>query len=185
MESASLKLKCKDTRPIKVFFEDEARFGRIDNPSRCWSPKNIRAIVGSQIVREYLYAFTCVCPQTGETNSMVVSDCDTEMMNLFLEQTSAIFSNYRIIMILDSAGWHRSKELIFPDNIVLWALPPYSPELNPTEHIWDYVREQKGFKNRTFESLEEVEETLCMALNELYQENETIRKLTNFTWLSI
>lgn len=184
MDSNSLRFKCQsDNRPIKVFFEDEARFGRIDNPSRCWSPKNIRARVGSQIVREYLHAFACVCPQTGETNSLILNDCDTEMMNLFLEDTSLTFPDNRNIMIVDGAGWHRSKDLIIPENIVLWSLPPYSPELNPVEHIWDYIREQKGFKNKTFVNLEEVENKLCIALNEVYQEKEIISKMTNFSWI--
>jgi len=73
-------------------------------------------------------------------------------------------------MILDSAGWHRSKALRIPENIFLIHLPPYSPELNPVEHIWDYLREQKRFNNHSFKSLNDVESRLMIALKEINQE---------------
>ena len=101
-----------------VFFEDEA-------------------------LREYLYVFTTICPQTGETRSIIFPFCNTETMNALLFETNSTFPNYRIIMIVDSAGWHTTKKLILPKNITILLLPSYSTELNPTEHIWNYVREQK------------------------------------------
>ena len=54
-------------------------------------------------------------------------------------------------MVLDGAGWHKSKAMTIPDNIRLLSLPPYSPELNPVEHLWDELRE-KHFHNRTFDT---------------------------------
>ncbi len=61
----------EDERPIKLFFEDEARFGRINNVRKCWVEKCTRAIVTQQIIREYIYAYTSVCPQTGENFSII------------------------------------------------------------------------------------------------------------------
>jgi len=66
-------------------------------------------------------------------------------------------------MIMDSAGWHTTNKLKLPENITTLSLPPYSPELNPTEHIWDYIREQKGFNNYTFNSIDEVDKQLGVA----------------------
>lgn len=86
-------------------------------------------------------------------------------------------------MAMDKVGWHTSKELRIPKNIIIWNIPPYSPELYPTEHIWDYIREQKEFNNSTFNTIEEVEDALEKALFEISNEKNKIRSLTNFSWL--
>lgn len=172
-----------DKRPIKLFFEDEARFGRINIVSRCWVPAGTRAKVTKQIIREYIYAYTTVCPETGENYSIISPVNNTDAMNEFLVAFSFAYNHYRIIMCLDGAGWHTSNELILPENIRLLKLPPYAPELNPTEHIWDYIREQKQFNNYTFETLDQVEQNLSSALKELNMELEPMKTLCNFNWL--
>ena len=99
----------EDTRPLKLFFEDEASFGRISGYHRCWTPKSERACVKTQQIREYLYAFTTVCPETGETCSIISPVCNTDAMRVFLEETSKMYSHYRILMVLDSAPWHTRR----------------------------------------------------------------------------
>jgi len=172
-----------DPRPIKLFFEDEGRFGRINNLAKCWVPAKSRAIIGRQIIREYVYAYTTICPETGESYSLIMPNSNTESMSILLEEVGKEFEKYRIIMAMDKAGWHTSKELRIPENIIIWNIPPYSPELNPTEHIWDYIREQKKFNNSTFNTIEEVEDALEEALFEISNEKDKIRSLTNFNWL--
>jgi putative transposase len=159
-------------KPVKLFFEDEARFGRINNLSKCWVNRKDRAIVNQQIIREYIYAYTTVCPATGETFSIISPQNDTQAMTVFLKHLSRSFIQYNIVIVLDSAGWHRSKALQIPKNISLIHLPPYSPELNPVEHIWDYIREQKGFNNHSFNSLDDVESQLMAALKEINQKTK-------------
>lgn len=175
----------EDTRPLKLFFEDEASFGRISGYHRCWTPKSERACVKTQQIREYLYAFTTVCPETGETCSIISPVCNTDAMRVFLEETSKMYSHYRILMVLDSAPWHTTQKLVVPENIKLLPLPPYSPELNPTEHIWDYLREQKQFNNHIFESLDDVEAQLVIALNALNQESEKLKSMCQFSWIKL
>jgi len=95
-------------------------------------------------------------------------------MNALLLETSIFFPNYRIIMVMDAAGWHTTKKLNLPENSSLLPVPPYSPELNPTEHIWYYIREQKEFNNYTFHSLNAVDEKLGKALCDLHKEKNII-----------
>lgn len=166
-----------------MFFQDEGRFGRINNIKKCWVPKLQRAIIGQQMVREYTYAYTTVCPQTGENFSLILPYANTHAMNVFLNETSRNFSKYKIIMVMDKAGWHRSRDLSIPENIVLWFLPPYSPELNPVENLWKYIRGQKGFNNQTFQSLDDVEDQLCIALKEMSQEKNKVKSITLFNWI--
>jgi transposase-like protein len=174
----------KTPRPLMLWFEDEARFGRINNLSRCWVHRSDRAVVTQQLVREYVYAYTAVCPATGDCCSIISPVNNTHAMNVFLEILSKQHPNYNIVLILDGAGWHTSKSLEIPENIALIRLPPYSPELNPVEHIWDYIREQKGFNNQTFNSLDHVEQQLVCALEQIAHEPQTMKSLCNFSWIN-
>lgn len=180
---ASYYVKETDTRPIKLFFEDEARFGRINIVGKCWVAKGMRATVTQQMIREYIYAYTCVCPETGENYSIISPVNNTEAMNVFLKVFGKAYEHYRIILSLDGAGWHTSKKVKLPENIQLLKLPPYSPELNPTEHIWDYIREQKKFNNHTFSSLDAVEKQLSISLKEINDEKETLKSMCGFPWI--
>jgi len=123
-----------------LFFEDEARFGRINNLRHCWVPKDHIPVAARQMIREYMYVFSSVCPQTGELYSLILPACNTDAMQLFLNGLSGQYSRYRIILLMDKAGWHTSSKLSIPPNISIWNLPPYSPELNPVELIWRELR---------------------------------------------
>lgn len=181
---AATFIEAEDPRPVKLFFEDEARFGRINIVGRCWVAKGSRAVVSQQMVREYIYAYTTVCPETGENYSIISPVNNTWAMNIFLAAFAQAYSHYRIIMCLDGAGWHISKSLTLPENIEFLRLPPYSPELNPTEHIWDYIREQKKFNNYTFKTLDDVENQLSKTLKELNEEKDVLKSLCKFNWLT-
>ena len=163
--------------------QDEGRFGRISRPVRCWAPAPVRPVVASQIVREYVYAYTAVCPENGKSSSLILPYANTEMMNLFLKQVSDDFIDYFIIMQVDGAAWHRSKTLSLPENIYLIQQPPYSPELNPVEHIWDDIRE-KEFSNRAFNSIDAVMDALCLGINRLSSSPEYLKSLTRFSHIT-
>jgi transposase len=169
----------KDTgKPVVVFFEDEARFGRISREMFCWVKKDSVPTVARQMIREYLYAYSALSPQTGDCFSIISPYCNTDAMNCFLNQLAAQYSQYRIIMILDKAGWHISKGLQLPDNLMLMHLPPYSPELNPVELLWREVR-AKYFHNRIFDTLDDVEGTLSQALSNYNKNPTAIKQLSN------
>jgi len=131
--------------------QDEARFGRICEPRRCWAPAGIRPHTPKQAIRQAVYAFAAIAPQLGKLVALVLPSADTDMMNLFLQQVAQEVADSFILMQVDQAGWHRSRELQIPENIRLIFQPPYSPELTPVEHLWDELRE-KFFLNRVFSS---------------------------------
>ena len=107
---------------------------------------------------------------------------DSEAMSIFLKTLSEQQKDERIILCMDKAGWHTTKQLKIPNNIVLWFLPPYSPELNPVELIWRELR-AKYFNNRTFKSMNEVEDHLEYALIHFSKNKESIKKLTKINYL--
>jgi transposase len=161
-----------------VFFEDEARFGRISKELACWVKKAVVPVVAKQMIREYIYAYSALSPQSGDCFSFISPICNTDAMNLFSGQLALHYCNYRIVIILDKAGWHISKSLALPGNIKLMHLTPYSPELNPVELLWREIR-GKYFKNRIFETLDAVEETLATGLGAYHNNKEATLSLSN------
>jgi hypothetical protein len=168
--------------PIRLYFQDEARFGRINTVQKCWCRKGIIPKVTQQLIREYTYAFSAVCPQTGNLFSLIMPYADSMTMNMFLKVLSEQQQHERIILCMDKAGWHTTKQLEIPKNIILWFLPPYSPELNPVELIWRELR-AKYFNNKTFNSLGDVDNHLEYALNDFAKDLEAIKKLTKINYL--
>jgi putative transposase len=163
-------------------FEDEARFGRISDPRRCWAPPGVRPEVSTQFIREYEYAFAALSPQDGLLDTLVLPTVNTEAMGIFLAEVSQRHADEWIVMVLDGAGWHRAKRLKVPANMRLISLPPWSPQLNPVEHVWEEVRE-KWFANRVFDSLSVVEEQLMTALKSLEEDSPRVASLTGFEWI--
>jgi len=168
--------------PLRLYFQDEGRFGRINTVQKCWCKKGVIPKVTQQLVREYTYVFSAVCPETGELCSIIMPYADSQSMNIFLNTLSEQQQDERIILCMDRAGWHTTKQLITPKNIILWFLPPYSPELNPVELIWRELR-AKYFNNKTFNSLNDLEDHLVFALNDFAKDRESVKKLSKINYL--
>jgi transposase len=166
--------------PIRLYYQDEARFGRINTVQKCWCMRGIIPSVKQQLIREYSYLFTAACPESGITCSLVMPTADTHAMDIFLKTLSEQQSNERIILCMDKAGWHTTKQLKVPQNIIIWFLPPYSPQLNPVELIWRELR-TKYFNNKTFETLDDVDNYLAYSIIDYTQNLETIKQLTQFS----
>jgi transposase len=133
-------------------FQDEARFGRINDPRRCWTPRGLRPQVCARIVREYTYVFASLSPHDGTLDTLVLPEVNALAMSVFLAEVAQRHPQDHILLVLDGAGWHRARDLRIPENMRLLPLPPYSPELNPVEHLWEEIRE-KWFRNLVFDSL--------------------------------
>ena len=108
----------------------------------------------------------------------VNGDC----MQLFLDEVALRYPGERIVMVLDGAGWHQSQELVQPANLRLLKLPPYSPELNPVEHLWDELRE-KSFHNRVFDSIEALEVHLENALRDMEMDHQRVHSIVAWPWI--
>lgn len=162
---------------VRLMFEDEAGFGRINKPKRCWCCPGQRPSVPCHHIREYRYAFGAVEPLNGESFFLIMPNCDTGCTNVFLAELSKRFPDDIILLVCDGAAWHKSKTLKCPENIQLLSIPPYTPEMNPIEQIWKQIRSM-GFRNEVFNSLDDVMnrlcETICMLTNDkLEGENRT------------
>ena len=165
---------------VRVMFQDEAGFGRINKPKRCWCRKGKRPSTPCHHIREYRYAYGAVEPSTGEGFFLVMPYCNTVCMNVFLKKLSQEYPNDRILLICDGARWHKSQGLEIPDNIHIDFIPPYTPEMNPIEQIWKELR-ARGFKNEIFASLDAVVKRLCQVIRDLSA--DVIRSITARKWI--
>ena len=129
-------------RSLRIMFADEARFGRINRPRPCWAPIGTRPEVAAQLIREYIYLYGAVSPKDGRCMYLIMPTSNTACFQAFLDALARKFARQDILLVLDGAPNHRCGVLIVPDNITLLYLPPYSPELNPKENIWDEIREK-------------------------------------------
>ena len=166
---------------MRLMFEDEAGFGRINKPKRCWCSRQTRPSVPCHHIREYRYVFGAVEPITGEHYFWVMSHCDTACMNFYLNELSMAYAADQILLICDGAGWHKSNGLKIPENITILHIPPYTPEMNPIEQIWKQLRSM-GFRNEVFKSLEHVVDRLCVTIRQLT--NEMVSSITCRDWIN-
>lgn len=169
-------------RPVRLMFQDEARFGRMVRIRRCWAPAPERPMVDNGYEREFTYVYGAVSPQEGQLDWTICSKMNTELMGRFLTQVSEAHPKDFIVMIVDGASSHVAKALQIPENIRLHRLPPYSPQLNPQEHLWDEIRE-KEFPNRVFADMSGVTRQLENGLPRLASDVERIRSITAWPWI--
>ncbi|MGB9067330.1 MAG: IS630 family transposase [Candidatus Acidiferrales bacterium] len=141
---------------VLSYYQDEARFGQHGTITRVWAKVGTRPGAIRQTQYDYLYLFSAVCSETGDAGGLVSPHVNTDVMNAFLEQFSReLPPDVHAAMILDRAGWHTSEALKVPANVTLIHLPPKSPELNPTENLWHYLRSHH-WSNRLYRTWEDL-----------------------------
>jgi hypothetical protein len=95
--------------PLKLLFQDEARFGRISDIRRCWCPKPLRPMCQAMVTQEYTYAYAAVCVSDGDLDTLILPHVNGECMQIFLNEIAARHPDARLLMVLDGARWHQSE----------------------------------------------------------------------------
>ena len=163
-----------------VLFFDEGRFGLQPVTGRCWGLRGKRQRVTVVTGYTFFYLYAGISPVTGDSYILYLPWVNTDIMNLYLRYMSAAYADKQLLLIMDQAGWHKSKDLVIPSNIQIAYLQAYSPELNPTEKLWQLLR-KKVCRNRMFDS----ENDLMNALTDVLQEmsNERFKRMCNCNYL--
>jgi transposase len=126
---------------VQVWHQDEARFGQQGTLTRVWARRGSRPRRVRQNGRESLYVLTAVCAASGAAMGLIMPELNAAVVNLFLEQFARqLAPGVHAVLLWDNAGYHVSKDLVVPANVSLIHLLPYSPELNPVENLWHYLR---------------------------------------------
>ena len=166
-----------------MWWQDEARVGQQGSLTYVWTEQGSRPAALRDQRREWAYLFGAVCPARAAGVALVLPKADAEAMTLHLAEISRrVLPGAHAVVTLDGAGWHRTGgRLRVPDNISLLKLPSYSPELNPVENVWQFLR-QNHLSNRVFSGYTAIVEACCTAWNALVAAPKRLRSLTERTW---
>jgi transposase len=146
--------------------------------TRVWAERGSRPRAPRDQRYKWAYLFGAICPARDVGAAWVVPQADIWAMNLHLDEISRqVAAGAHAVVVLDGAGWHRTGgRLRIPDNISLLSLPPYSPELNPQENVWQYLR-QNQLANRVYDSYDAIVDACCKAWNDFVSEPGRIRSI--------
>ena len=173
-----------EAKRIELWFADEARIGQKGRVTHVWYAKGERprALLQQGFVSVHL--FGAVCPERDTGVALALPTVSTAAMSLFLAELGrSLPPETHAALVLDRAGWHRSDDLVVPDNLTLLPLPPYSPELNPVERVWEHLRGRWLSHRLLAGGYAAVLDAVCAAWNALRAETGRIRSLTSFPWL--
>jgi transposase len=171
--------------PIEVWFQDEMRVGQKNSLVYQWAKRGSRPRQPKDQRYENAYVFGAVCPGRDTGVALIMPQADTAAMRAHLEAIShAVAPGAHALLILDKAGWHTTGKLHIPDNITLVPLPPYSPELNAAENIWQYLR-QNYLGNRVFANYTAILDACQDAWRRLLKETGRITSIAQRKWAMI
>ena len=159
---------------IEVWFQDESRVGQQGSVSRTWYPKGERPRLVKQQQFLSAYIFAAICPNNNKSSAIISETVNTKAMQIHLDLI-ATEVDVHAVLLMDRAGWHVAKGLLVPKNITIIYLPPYSPELNPTENCWEFIK-SRFLKNRVYKTTEEIINIASEAWNNFINRRNQIKK---------
>lgn len=169
-------------KDIEIWFQDEARFGQQGTITRMWAPKGTRprAIRQGQFLSAHFFA--AICPATSKHAALVLPRVGSDAMQLHLDEISKnVTPGKHAVLIMDRASWHTTGQLVVPKNISFLFLPPYSPELNPIEQVWSYLR-QHWLSNRAFDDFDAILDACTNAWQIFIAQSELIQSICTRSW---
>lgn len=169
----------QDKRPIRYFVQDESRFGLKTLIGRLITACGIKPIGPWQWLFQAFWLYGAVEPATGESFFLQFSHVDTVCYQRFLDEFSKVYSDTLNILQVDNGRFHTSKDLVVPENVILLFQPPYCPELNSIERLWQYLK--ADLKWSTFKTLEQLQAKVDQLLAQLTP--QTIASITGYPFI--
>lgn len=171
-------------KTLEVWFEDECRFGQKGTLTTVWADRGSRPVAPRPDEYGNLHVLAAVCPATGRAEGLISERLDVGVVQIFLDQlATTIAADTQVVMVWDGAPYHTSGKLRVPANITIVRLPPYSPELNPVENLWHFLRSHH-WSNRNYVDLEAVEAAAMDAWAKVCLNPETIRSVCACPYLN-
>ena len=143
---------------VNLYLQDEARFGLKTDIGRCLTARGVKPVVDYQHAFNNTYLYGSFSPINGDSFVYEIEGTTSEIFFKYLMEFSKYKPEEYKIILIDNAGFHSLKNYKLPENINLVRIPPYSPELNPAEKIWAYIKQY--FKNKVFREIDKVKEWL-------------------------
>ena len=172
------KLQSDEFSKFNIYFQDESRFGLLTIQRRILTVKGVKPIVPYQHKFNNFYLFGSYSPITGTQFTLELPKCNTECFQTYLNEFSKQDIDEYKIIFLDNGAFHKGKELKIPPNIELVFIPPYSPELNPAEKIWRYLKDRVA--NKVHATLYDLSDTVVQLVKNL--SDTTIKTITAYQY---
>ncbi|CAM2888492.1 IS630 family transposase [Pseudoalteromonas distincta] len=170
---------------IDVWFQDEAQFGQQNQTTRLWAETGSKPRATKQHQFEYGYLFGAVFPSNGKAEALFSPIVNKDVMAQHMELISkATEAGRHAVVIVDGAGWHTIDTVQPFNNVTLIKLPPYSPELNPIEQVWSWIR-QHCLSNRVFSGYEEIVEQVSQAWKKFISVPDTVKSICSRDWIKL
>ena len=132
---------------------------------------------------DWLHVLGAACPQTGRTAGLLSPYLNAQIVNAFFDQlVKEIDPSVHVVLLWDQAGYHTGGQVKVPPNVTVIPLPPYSPELNPIENLWHFLRD-KHWSNRVYADYDELRQAACDAWQQVCLDTTTIKTVCNVTYL--
>jgi hypothetical protein len=179
-------LGCTAGTPIEIWFQDEARVGQKGSLTYVWAPVGSRPAMVRDNRHSSAYLFGAICPARGVGAAVITPVANMAAMNVHLAEISTqVAPGVQAVLLLDRAGWHqRGKRLCVPANITLLDLPAYSPELNPMENVWEFLRGNK-LSALVWNTYEAIVDACVSAWHFLIGDPERIRSIGTRDWACV
>src|SRR5689334_24428798 len=159
------------------------RLGQKNPRTRRWARRGTRPRALTDLRTKSAYLFGAICPKRGTGAAVVMPSANTQAMQHHLDEIARTLApKAHAVLVLDKAGWHTTEKLRLPGNISL--LPPKSPELNPVENVWQFLRQNK-LSNRLFDGYEAIVTAACHAWNSLIADPVRITSIGTRKWTII
>ncbi|WP_096171592.1 IS630 family transposase [Cohaesibacter sp. ES.047] len=169
-------------KPIEIWWQDEARLGQKNGLARLWAKKGTRPRLPADQRYKNAYLFGAICPARGVGAGLMMPFANTQAMQMHLEEVSrTVARGAHAVVLMDRAGWHTTSRLNVPKNITILLLPSKSPELNPVENIWQYLR-GTFLSNRVFEDYAAILDAGCQAWKSLSANPTIIHSIGMRKW---
>ena len=157
--------------------------GQKNGRTRIWAKTGTRPRMPADQRYDNAYLFGAICPLRGTGAALMLPRANTGAMQMHLDEISRnVAARAHAVVLMDRAGWHKTDKLEVPKNLTIILLPSRSPELNPVENVWQYLR-QNWLSNRVFESYDAILEAGCDAWNRLVAQPETIMSIGIRDWI--
>ena len=161
------------------------RVGQKNSTVYQWARRGTRPRQPADQRYENAYLFGAFCPARDTGAALVLPVVNTQAMQYHLDEISAtVAPGAHAIVLMDQAGWHTTPKLEMPSNLSIVCIPPATPELNPAENVWQYLR-QTYLSNRIFESYDAIVDRLCQAWQSLLQDPGRIQSITHRDWACV
>jgi transposase len=176
LRNIRISLNKNNFTSVNLYFQDESRFGLMTHIGRCLTARGVKPIVRYQHAFKNTYLYGSFSPINGDSFVYEIEGTTSEIFYSYLKEFSKYKPMELKLIFIDNAGFHSLKHYEIPENIELIRIPPYTPELNPSEKIWHYIKQY--YKNNVFENIDNVKQWLHNFINTKLSE-ELVKSITH------